>query len=86
MSRIRAPETVRNLGRALMQGRDRLQSQEATMNNEPRTTGLSDPQSRRAESHRRARRNGAVSLRAMAAELRMLHRAHAAVLVGVPTA
>ncbi len=50
------------------------------MTNEPRNTEPSDTRRSRFEVRRRARRDAAVSLRAMAAEWHMLHGTRAAAL------
>jgi hypothetical protein len=52
------------------------------MTSEPRNTKPSDTRTSRVEVRRRARRDAAVSLRAMAAEWRMLRGTRAAALVG----
>ena len=56
--------------------------QEATMTSDPRNTKRSDTRTSRVEVRRRARRDAAVSLRAMAAEWHMLHGTRAAALFG----
>jgi len=52
------------------------------MTSDPRNTKRSDTRTSRVEVRRRARRDAAVSLRAMAAEWHMLRGTRAAALVG----